>query len=76
MCCMQYAAKNDTEDAMSVGDKRNGIDPDWVTADRVIARQSTKGDNSLRPQALCDLAELMSHHIKWFNAAADRLAWS
>lgn len=42
VCCMQYA-KADVEDAMGVGDKRNGIDPDWTTADRVIAKQVSRG---------------------------------
>lgn len=40
---LQYAAKEDTEAVLSVGEKRNSIDPDWVTVDRIVAKQDKKG---------------------------------
>lgn len=49
---MQYTKKEDTEDGLSVADTTNGIDPDWVTADRVIAQQDRKGGFST-PGYLC-----------------------
>ena len=51
-CYMQYAKKGDNEDGLSVADTTNGIDPDWVTADRVIAQQDKKGGFST-PGYLC-----------------------
>lgn len=45
---------------LSVGEKVHGIDPDWVTADRVIAEQQKKGTSP--SEALCSAQQQTNCH--------------